>query len=159
MAGDAALGNQIPSGEAQPPGAESVEVVRTPESVVRSLEEVDTLLESLVACWNDPQRILQQRRRQRFPFRREIRVTPLNEQTGEPMGPPFLATGRDISLGGISFVHERPLPFRLVAVMLPSESGEPQSLVTRLNWCRFNREGLYQSGGPFLRVVEPGETL
>lgn len=64
-----------------------------------------------------------------------------------------LVQGRDISLGGISFTHADPLPCRLVAVTFIQSEDKLDSVVTKLTWCRFMRDGLYRSGGQFLRTV------
>lgn len=58
----------------------------------------------------------------------------------------MVARGRDISVGGISFRHNEPLPHQFVAVSFRSPFGT-KTLVAKLSWCRFAREGYYMSGG------------
>ena len=70
------------------------------------------------------------------------------------MGDSKLAVGRDISLGGISFTHTDPLPCRNIAISFALDNGVLATAVTRLTWCRFTLDGVYQSGGLFLRTVE-----
>ena len=66
----------------------------------------------------------------------------------------LLASGRDISKGGISFAHEQPLTCRKIAVTLQLDDGGCESIVTELKWCRFTRDGVYHSGGQFQRMIE-----
>jgi hypothetical protein len=110
------------------------------------------LVQSLVASWQPCESAVDRRRCHRLPFEHSIGVTPLvgDEADGELQ----LALGRDISLGGIAFTHSEPIPNRYVAVTFWHEDGDDESVVTQLTWCRFTRQGDYQSGGNFLRMIE-----
>jgi hypothetical protein len=131
------------------PGREASEL-----SILPRTREIDSLVRSVMATWNGPGALLQKRRWHRILFRKPIVLTPLDEHSGESDGEPMVAHGHDISLGGISFTHASPLPFRLMAVTLVRADGQPESVVTRLTWCRFTRDGFYRSGGQFLRKIE-----
>jgi hypothetical protein len=120
-------------------------------SILPRTREIDNLVQSVTATWNGPCPLLQKRRWHRVLFDRPIVLTPMD---GEAQGQPMVARGHDISLGGISFFHASPLPFRLVAVTLLRSDGDLESVMTRLTWCRFNRDGRYRSGGRFLRKIE-----
>ncbi len=65
--------------------------------------------------------------------------------------------GHDISLTGLSFTHEEPLAERKVAVSFLFDDGPLDSVVTLLRWCRFRRDGFYQTGGLFLRAIALGD--
>ena len=123
-------------------------------SILPRTREIDSLVHSVMATWNASGPLLQKRRWHRILFEKPIVLTPLDEHSGEWDGQPMVAKGHDISLGGISFSHASPLPFRLVAVTLVRADGRPESVVTRLTWCRFTREGIYRSGGQFLRKID-----
>ena len=111
------------------------------------------LVGTLVAAWYDSSSLRQQRDLHRIAFEHQLVLTPLDDETEEPTGQPQLIAGRDLSLEGISFAHDRPLPFRKVAVTFALPDGGVESMVTRLKWCRFTRDGCYQSGGKFLRTT------
>jgi len=123
-------------------------------SSLRRLQEIEHLVEKLVASWHGTKNVLQTRRWHRTGFEKPVVLTPLDDETEEPFGNPILASGRDVSLRGVSFLHIDPLPFRKVAITFPDDHDIPMSVVTCLKWCRFTREGLYHSGGNFLRTIE-----
>jgi hypothetical protein len=102
---------------------------------------------------------LQSRRWHRAKFDRPLTVVPLDDRTENPLGSPLAVVGHDISLAGISFVHDQPLAPRKVAVTFQFEDGTSESILTVLKWCRFRRDGLYQSGGQFVRRVAADEWL
>lgn len=58
----------------------------------------------------------------------------------------FVAIGRDISSGGISFRHDGPIPHRFVAVSFREPFGT-KTLVVKLSWSRFTGDRRYLSGG------------
>lgn len=131
------------------PPCESIE-----SSVLRRLGTISDLMGSLVATWHSSRQVLHARRWHRFRYERPVVITPLDDATGQPVGEPLLAAGRDISKGGISFTHCQPLSCRKVGVTIQLDDGECESIVTELKWCRFTRDGIYQSGGQFQRKID-----
>lgn len=127
-------------------------------SALRSIQEIDCLLASLVASWQISPQILQCRRSHRVHFCKPIALTPLDE-AGQPCGETVVAMGRDISLGGISFQHRQPLPHCRIAITFQADSYPIESIVTRLSWCRFTRDSAYFSGGKFLRTIKLAENI
>ena len=121
--------------------------------VLRTLEEIECLVAALVASWNISPSLLQKRNWHRVGFHKPIGLTPLDDRSFEPVGQPTVMPGRDISLHGISFVHQHPLPYRTVAVTFLLQGGNTESIVTRLTWCRYTRDGYYHSGGKFVKTV------
>jgi hypothetical protein len=115
------------------------------------IPEVEILADGPVASWHSSGASLQSRRWHRARFERPLTVTPLDDPTERPSGPPLVVTGHDISLAGLSFVHDQPLAARKVIVTFQFDDGSSESVLTLLKWCRFRRDGLYQSGGQFLR--------
>lgn len=118
----------------------------------RVLQEVDGLLETIGATWHRRSPIGFGRRWHRLPFAGQMLVTPLNGDIVD--GASFPVTGNDISVGGISMVHDRPLTHRHVAITFTLADGSQESILTELKWCRFRRDGIYCSGGAFLRVID-----
>lgn len=118
---------------------------------LRRVEEISRMIDSLVASWQTPVTIQQRRRWHRMKYTRLLLMTPLDTVTEEICGEPQIVTGRDISPGGISFSHREPMPYRKTILTFVLTDGDVESAVTKLTWCRFTRDGWYQSGGMFLR--------
>lgn len=122
-------------------------------AVLLRFPEVEALADGLVASWHSSNASLQSRRWHRAQFDRPLTVTPLDDRTETPAGATLEASGHDISMAGLSFIHSQPLAARKVAVTFQFDDGTCESVVTLLRWCRFRRDGLYQSGGQFLHRV------
>jgi hypothetical protein len=127
--------------------------------VLMRIPEVEALADGVVASWHSANASLQSRRWHRAKFDWPLTVTPLDERTELPAGETLAVVGHDISLAGVSFVHDQPLAPRKVAVTFQFEDGTTESLLTLLKWCRFRRDGLYQSGGQFVRRLPADERL
>lgn len=119
------------------------------------LREIETLIASVVASWQRG-RAVDGRRWHRAVYGQPIAITPLDEAAERPIGPARVAHGRDISPGGIAFLHREVLPFRHVAVTFLDGTALLQSVAVRLTWCRFSSDGVYKSGGKFLRLLPEG---
>ncbi|MAG92781.1 MAG: hypothetical protein CMJ48_03400 [Planctomycetaceae bacterium] len=116
------------------------------------MHEIEGLVDSLLASWQRSGSLIHGRRWHRIPYSKTISVTALDERSEEPVSEPIVATGQDVSLGGIAFAHSQAVPQRLVAVTFDLLDGSSESIVTALKWCRFGRDGRYRSGGRFLRA-------
>jgi len=131
------------------PGAPDERVL----AILRGIPEVECLLRGgLVASWHSSFGSLHSRRWHRVAYTKSLLITPLNDVTEQPSERAFVAQARDISLSGISFCHPQPLASRKVVVRFRAEdpiAGE--GILAVLRWCRFRRDGCYQSGGQFLR--------
>ena len=53
---------------------------------------------------------------------------------------------------GLGFYHRKPLTHRRMIVSLENGGGWIAFLID-LTWCRFTRQGRYESGGNFLQSV------
>jgi hypothetical protein len=131
----------------------------SPASSAKSLDEVLSTVresDSPRVSWYQWGGLLNDRRAHRVAFPEILHVVGLNtnSDTGQfvQVSEPIVASGRDISVDGISIRHEVPLPHRYVAVSYRSPFGT-ETLVAKLSWCRFEREGRYVSGGRL--TVEP----
>lgn len=93
------------------------------------------------------------RRHERFAYPRLIVVTPADE-AGEPLPVgTCVAAGRHISEAGLGFYHAQQIPSREVIVSLDHLDGTWRSFLLELRWCRFIRQGWYESGGRLLRTA------
>lgn len=119
--------------------------------------EIVRVLDS-VAAGDEPHGVsIHDRRWQRIPLTGPILVQPLLDRGGELAvdGGPLVVEGRDLSWGGVSFLHTSPLPHRFAAVTFPFEAESERWIVAQLLWCRFTRTASYCSGGRFTRAL-PG---
>ena len=123
-------------------------------SALHRLQEIERLIEKLVASWHRTDHVLQTRRWHRAGFEKPLALTPLDEITEKPIGDPLPASGRNVSVHGIAFSHFDPLPYRKIAITFPEENDIQISVITCLKWCRFTRKNMYHSGGHFLRTIE-----
>lgn len=107
------------------------------------------------ACWVKAGSVMEGRTGLRVPLEEMVVVTPWNVAAAAPAGQSLLASGRDLSAGGLCFSHVGPLPYRYVAISFRGdrrdEQGRPviETRIARLIWCRFTRRGIYLSGGRF----------
>lgn len=118
-----------------------------------ALKEIATLLRELPASWQNGPFVWERRNGHRAQFTELIQLTPLDEETQEAAGETHSVQGRDLSLHGASFIHQEPLPFRTVGLTFDLPSGARATIILRLTWCRFTRQGWYESGGRFLKPI------
>lgn len=90
---------------------------------------------------------------ERFPYPRLMQLIPATE-TGRPTGSGLTVVGKQLSEQGLGFFHPGPLPHRWVIVELEVANGTKFSFLMQLLWCRFLREGWYESGGRFSKLIE-----
>jgi|GEM_PF-723398 hypothetical protein len=121
-------------------------------SALSRLDEVSRLIDSISAEWGESI-MVHRRSDHRAAFTASVVLTPFDAGLATPNGEPKLVTGRNVSLQGISFVHELPLPFRDVVLTFALPDGGVEAILTRLKWCRFTRDGQYHSGGRLLHSV------
>ena len=98
---------------------------------------------------------MERRREIRYPFPFLIHLTPVGEDGATPCGESVVVVGKHISERGLGFYHPRPLPNRRVIAALEGPRGESFGFLVDLSWCRFTRQGWYESGGRFLESVNP----
>ncbi len=122
-------------------------------SFLPNLEEMDQLLRSLLGSWSDNSHVLVTRQWHRLPYEHDIVVTPLCDETRQPIFDSFRTAGCDLSQGGISFEHPAALPCRYVAATFDVHDNQQCTVEVKLAWCRFTCEGVYRSGGKFLRSL------
>jgi hypothetical protein len=116
-------------------------------------EEASAQVRGLLAGMFPPGTLLERRREQRFPFPRLLQLTPVSADGLQRLGPSLTAAGKQLSESGMSFFHPEPLPFRWVIASLDKGDGQWIGFLLDVDWCRFTRQGWYESGGQFIRAV------
>jgi hypothetical protein len=102
--------------------------------------------------------VVERRRENRYPFPFLIHLTPVgNDATpGRPVpmvGAEVVVVGKHVSERGLGFYHPQPLPYRRMIASLEGPRGNWFGFLIDLTWCRFTRQGWYESGGRFLETV------
>lgn len=94
---------------------------------------------------------VERRREIRHPFPHLIQLTPVGRDGITPEGESVVVAGKDISEHGLGFFHPKPLPYRRMIVSIETPNEQWVSFLVDLRWCRFTRQGWYESGGRFLK--------
>jgi hypothetical protein len=123
--------------------------------VLQRIPEMDCLFTGgVVASWHASFGSLHSRRWHRVAYDKPLLITPLDDLGDGAAGRTLVAQGRDLSLSGFSFCHTQPLASRKVIVQFRDEATSTvEGLLALLRWCRFRRDGVYQSGGQFVRAI------
>jgi hypothetical protein len=96
--------------------------------------------------------IWERRQENRYPFPYLIHLTPVADDGISPQGTSIAVVGKHLSDRGLGFYHPKPLPYRRMIASLES-NGHWFGFLVDLRWCRFTRQGWYESGGRFLQAV------
>lgn len=142
-----------PAGGAVPAEEGAVARVQGRAVSLPRLAGIGRAVDAVLASWHCAETVFQNRRYHRMPYRQPLLLAAIDPQSGETVDGPWVARGRDLSQGGLSYFHRNPQPFRQLAVQFVEQLEAPAALLMRVGWCRFTREGQYQSGGQFLRAV------
>jgi len=116
-------------------------------------ESVKGQVKSFVARLLSGGPAMEKRRDGRRPFPMLMRLSPVEPHTLAPAGEPIVVVGKNLSDNGLGFFHPQPFPYRNAIVTLEDAAGRSLSLLLDISWCRFTRQGWYDSGGRFLQVV------
>ncbi len=124
-----------------------------PESGESPDEEVQAQVAGLLATLFPKGQLVERRREQRYPFPHLIHLTPVNGDGQTPEGESIVVVGKHLSERGLGFYHAKPLSHRRMIASLEAGNGQWIAFLIDLNWCRFTKQGWYESGGRFLRSV------
>jgi hypothetical protein len=102
-----------------------------------------------------PRVSVERRLDQRFPLPVLMKLTPIDSLRRPLTDVATIVLGKDISRCGISFFHERPLPYRRAVVSLEHPDFGWFAVEVDINWCRFTKPGWYISGGRLIGEVRP----
>ena len=121
-------------------------------------DEVRTQVWGLLSTLYPKVSVMERRREVRYPFPILVHLTPVGKDGATPCGESVVVVGKHISERGMGFYHPQPLPHRRMIVSLEGPRGGLFAFLIDLGWCRFTRQGWYESGGRFLEsVVSPLE--
>lgn len=124
-----------------------------PEPGVRAMDDVRTQVWGLLSTLYPQNELIERRRDSRYPFPYLVQLTPVAEDGLSPQGEPITVVGKHLSERGLSFYHPGPLPYRRMVASLETGNGQWLGFLIDLSWCRFTRQGWYESGGRFLQSV------
>jgi len=96
--------------------------------------------------------ILERRQESRYPFPYLIHLTPVADDGITPQGESVVVGGKHLSERGLGFFHPKPLPYRRMIASLEC-NGHWVGFIIDLRWCRFTKQGWYESGGRLLQSV------
>jgi hypothetical protein len=90
-----------------------------------------------------------------------LQLVPLDDEWQPIAAETITVAGKNISRRGISFYHDRPLPYRRAVISVAHPELGDFAAEIDLNWCRFTSPGWYESGGWLVRslntnAAEPG---
>ncbi len=113
-------------------------------------EQVAELLSRLY-----PRNALAERRREnRYPFPYLVHLTPVDDALA-PAGESVVVVGKHLSPCGVGFYHPKPISHRRMIVSFEAGQQSWLSFLIDVTWCRFTKQGWYESGGRFLQRVDP----
>jgi len=97
---------------------------------------------------------VERRAEQRFPFPYLVHLTPVEADGSVMVDDTVVVVGKHLSERGLGFYHQQPLPNRRMIVSLEVGTDAWLGFLIDLTWCRFTKQGWYESGGRFLQVVK-----
>jgi hypothetical protein len=96
----------------------------------------------------------ERRQRDRFPIPYTFRLTPLDQDGKLLTDETTTIVGKDLSLSGIGFSHDHPLPHRRAIISLNHPMVGRFAVEAEIVWTRPTPIGLYESGCRLLRTVD-----
>jgi len=124
-----------------------------PEGNQLADDELRAQVWGLLATLYPKHEMLDRRRENRYPFPCLIHLTPVGEDGVSPTGDTVVVVGKHLSDRGMGFYHQDPLPYRRMIASIEGRNGQWLGFLIDLSWCRFTRQGWYESGGRFLQAV------
>ncbi len=116
-------------------------------------EEVRAQVWGLLSALYPRNDLAERRRQQRYPFPYLVHLTPVARDGCTAFGEPIVVVGKHISEQGLGFYHPKPLPHRRMIASLEAGRGRWIGFLIDISWCRFTRQGWYESGGRFLEAA------
>ena len=115
-------------------------------------DDVRTQVWGILATLYPRNALVERRREQRYPLPGLIYLTAADDGA-MPRGKPLVVAGKHISERGLGFYHPHPLPYRRMIASIEAGNGSWLGFLVDLSWCRFTKQGWYESGGRFLQSV------
>jgi len=111
-------------------------------------EQIESLLSRL-----NPDVLVERRRDERVAIPILFQLTPLDADRQPIESETSVVVGKNISRRGISFFHDRQIPYRWALVTLNFAGLVNFTAEVDVSWCRFAQPGWYESGGRLVRLV------
>ncbi len=108
--------------------------------------ELRALLDSLQSRSHGSER----RAARRYPYPYLVQLTPVGDDGVTAAGRTIVVVGKHLSESGLGFYHPGPLPYRRMVVLLET-AGASLAFLIDVAWCRFLKQGWYESGGRFVQ--------
>jgi hypothetical protein len=118
-----------------------------------------SLLRELTASWQSASHVVERRREHRFPCNLAALLEPVDGEGQALDGPKLRVRLKDIARHGVGIVHHEPVPYRVVLLSFETADHQTIRLLARLQWCRFKKSGVYESGGQIVRILQADESL
>ena len=96
----------------------------------------------------------ERRHRDRFPIPYTFRLTPLDDAGQLLVDETTTIVGKDLSLSGIGFSHDHPLPCKRAIISLDHPLVGRFAVEAEIVWTRPTPIGLYESGCRLVRTVD-----
>jgi hypothetical protein len=122
------------------------------EGNVRQEYDVRQQVMALMSSVYSELEVQEKRQENRYPFPYLIHLTPVADDGLTPDGKCIAVVGKHLSNRGLGFYHPKPLPYRRMIASLEC-NGRWLAFLIDVRWCRFTKQGWYESGGRFLQSV------
>ena len=116
-------------------------------------DEVRTQVWGLLTTLYPRNDMVERRSSSRYPFPCLVHLVPIGPDGVTPEGETVVVVGKHLSEQGFSFYHQTPLPHRRMIASLECRKGHWLAFLMDLSWCRFTKDGWYESGGRFLQTT------
>ena len=123
-----------------------------PNDHTELIDDVRLQVWGLLSTLYPKQEFMERRHETRYPFPYLVHITPVAADGVTVQGETMVVVGKHLSEQGLGFYHPKPLPFRRVIASL-EDNGRWLGFLIDLKWCRFTRQGWYESGGRILESV------
>ena len=123
------------------------------ESRRETANELQTFVQRLMVGKQSANGAGERRRQHRTPYPYLIKLTPVAPDGASQQGDDLVVVGKHLSVGGIDFYHREPLPYRWAIARLEGNGAATHAILVELLWCRFNKQGWYENGGRFVRLL------
>jgi hypothetical protein len=118
-------------------------------------DEVRTQVWGLLSTLYPKVAVMERRRETRYAFPFLIRITPVGADDATPCAESVVVVGKSVSERGLGFYHPHPLPYRRMIASMEGPRGDEFAFLIDVTWCRFTRQGWYESGGRILEAANP----
>ncbi len=116
-------------------------------------DDVRTQVWGLLTALYPKHDLIERRRENRYAFPHLVKLTPVAADGVTPDGETIVVVGKHLSERGLGFYHPKPIPHRRMIASLEAPGGRWMGFLIDLNWCRFTKQGWYESGGRLIQSV------